>query len=239
MLAILSRRAAAALTLALLAAIAAAGVAAAEAPLYKATAYGIQRYVNETSHQPVGEPHCLSTRGSRSEGSTLRFTSTKPVRVRVTARRGVISISRVGGAGRHLFDVRATFEASGDEIFQRFDCQSNGWVDDDTVQAEACAATEVDNLGLDLSSPGRGRLAVSGGWELPPLSPINQCLWGDRSFDLYEASSRVDVGELLSGSAREVEVVLRGREVDAAKDPGSEYRRVRRSTVYVTLKRVG
>lgn len=235
------RAAALALALALLAGLAGAGAAAAKAPTFKASVYGIQRYVNETSHQPVGEPHCLSTRGSRSELSTLRFTSTKPVRVRVTARRGVIALSRVGGVSRHLFDVRATFEATGDEQFQRYDCQANGWVDDESevTQAADCGPVDVDDLGLDLGSPGRGRLGVSGGWELTPLSPIHECLWGDRSFDLYEASSRVDVGALLEGDAREVEVVLRGRAADGADDPASAYRTVRRSTVYVTLKRIG
>ncbi|HEU4658949.1 MAG TPA: hypothetical protein VFR97_15575 [Capillimicrobium sp.] len=233
--------------LALLAAAAGAAApatAAATSATFKLTVYGVQHYVYESWHDVVGEPSCLSIRGTYTEGSTLRFTSVRPVRVRVTARRGRLSFQRLSRADTlFLLPGKGTYEASGVDVQQAYDCQTSSWVDDDPPERPDCPATQIDGLGIDVFSPGRGRVAVRGGLELPPLGPLSECTRGDLSWELYEATSRVDAGELLSGDAREAELVLRARQVERDESPGGTtkdgYERVRKATVYVNLTRLG
>lgn len=234
------RAAALTLALALVAALAADAVAAAKAPVFKASLYGIQRYKQDASNDQPADPYCFDDFGSSWQDSTVKLSSVRPVRVSLSRRSGMPVVSHTRTATGADVDVKATFEAKGDWVAQHMVCDDGPmrWEMVESPEINVCPATELVGMGMFFTSTRRGRIAVVGGQERPPAEPqLLECPWGDQSFDLYEASARFDAQPLLDGEAKEMQVILRGREVDRFADPMSRSTYERITTVYLTIRR--
>ncbi|HEU4658948.1 MAG TPA: hypothetical protein VFR97_15570 [Capillimicrobium sp.] len=216
----------------------AAPASAAKKPRFVASLYGIQRHDVVSKTDPPPDPTCFSRYSTHWEKSSLRFSTSKPIRVslgghRVTA----LTPTRSG----HDFDLKGTYQAAGDETGEEWVCAPDkyGYEPIPPPDTNTCEATELPLLGMSLSFPTARRIVARGEAIVSSESnPLADCMWGDLSLVLYEAKASFDVRPLLDGEAKEMQFILRGRDRSTFDEGSGHSSYEDKTTVYLTIRRV-
>ena len=222
-------------------AVPASAAAAAETATFKVSAYGVQRYVNAWTENADTSPlPCGDMRGPISEGTTVRFKTSSPTRMRVTrSGRGYQLVHAGRGSRIHDLSGDGTWQHSYSNGASFWDCETKSEVPAPPEPPGDCSETMSVGLSFRALSAGRGgKVELYGSPEVPPVEPFKGCNHGDHSLSIYPAKGRLP-SDLFT--ADKTEVVLRGYEHDEFSSDapnagvGGWKKRI---TLYLVFKRV-
>ncbi|HEY8584843.1 MAG TPA: hypothetical protein VIL49_17915 [Capillimicrobium sp.] len=198
----------------------------------------MQRYENKGTVRENPDMETENERGTSVSRSEVRFHTDRPVRAVLTRTGSYVTIDWPRSDDAPL-PVTASFAHSGSidkEIVSGLENGKPRWIPVPPPLERNCSATL--RLGFDVSFDGsRVEAGGAGGLVVPVGDPFNGCPWGDVSGALYTAKGRTSIGALMRG--RETELVLRGREGERDSTALYDTEWKKRTTVYVTFKRLG
>lgn len=217
----------------------AAQVTPPETARFKIALHGVQRYASVHQEHAVHPERCYDSRGETISRTVVRFHTKRAARATLSGDRTYVAF-RWSDPDLPI-QVVADWTHSGAWNREVKSCAGTGqlWNPDVPPVVRNCHAT-LRNKGFMLSIVG-DRVTAGGTQSIvPDVGPLFEgCPYGDTSLRLYDAKGTVDTMALLRG--RETELVLRGKERERSEDPEGAGSTVvtRRTTVYVTLTRIG
>jgi hypothetical protein len=208
-----------------------APAAQAASPVYKVSAYGVQRITTSSSATATGR--CFDERGASSSSVVIRFKTPRALRARFVDYGPVAAMLPVGTTELAL---AGTVERSASANMEKASCAdlnpdgSQKWVPV-PPPAQECARKNLDEYTASISLSGR---KLTFDVQRPLLSSLD-C----PDPDIDTVSKRVSTRQLLEADGAPIRIQKSFSETVAAPDGSSTSTTKKLTTVYIEVHRIG
>jgi hypothetical protein len=210
-----------------------AGAARGAGPVYKVSAYGVQRVTTSSTETSTGR--CFDRRGSSQSSVVIRFKTPRAMRVRFQSYGSVAAMIPVDRSDPRLSGTVATDVSQNLEKAGCHDLNPDGsqkWVP--VPAPENCGTRSFDDYTAGIRLSGR---VVEFDAQQPELTPLVPLSCTGVMPDIASVKKRISMRQIVESADTPIRIQTSSSETTSAPDGSSTSTTKRLTTVYIQVRR--